>query len=158
MDSILEFLKGMLSSEDIMDSEIYVQTLGKRIAETGVPKAKAKFTVIREEDGNQLVMNVTAVGSLDCGHWNVLLGGSCCECSATSCTRCLDSTDSKNGGFLFSCSDCGRQICKKCANRSILDPETVLCQECRTSGFLPRMIKRLLFESRARQTGNEKDH
>jgi len=138
MRRILEFLKRVTSSQDLMDTEVYVQILGPRVAETGIPKAKAKCTVIREEDGNKLTVTATEIGRLDCGHWNVELGAQCCVCGATYCKYCV----SEKVGFI--CEGCGRFVCPACARRSVLQPDMALCGQCGTFRLLPAMVRRYL--------------
>lgn len=141
MKQIFEFLKGFLSSKDLVDGELYFQILGRRVAETGVAKAKGKQTIIREEDGNSLTINVTEIGRLDCGHWNVDLGGQCCVCGSTYCKYCISE---KIG---FSCLACGRFVCPSCARFSIIDAEIVLCGHCGPLKSLSSIIRRYLCES-----------
>jgi len=140
MRRILEFLKSVTSSRDLMDTEMYVQVLGDRIAETGVAKAKAKCTIIREEDGNKLVVNVTQINTIDCMHFNVGLGGQCCVCGATYCKDCV----SEKVGF--TCAGCGRYVCPSCARRSIVQPDVALCGQCGSFRLLPAMVRRYLCE------------
>ncbi len=134
-------LSGTAPEADVFDSEIYLQVLGKRVAESGVPKAKGKFTVISEENGNKVTVNVTEIGRLDCGHWNVDLGAQCCgECGgSTWCTWCVSSR--KVG---FNCVGCGRFICPGCARTSILDPELAVCRRCGPIGILTTLLKKRL--------------
>ena len=138
MRRILDFLRSVVSSEDLMDTEVYVQIMGRRIAETNVPKAKAKCTIVNEEHGNKLTVNVTEIGRLDCGHWNIELAAQCSVCSATFCKYCISE------GVGHNCSGCGRFVCPACARHSLIDPEIVLCGQCGSMGSLPAIVRKLL--------------
>ncbi|MEW6664161.1 MAG: hypothetical protein AB1512_02925 [Thermodesulfobacteriota bacterium] len=139
MRRILDLLRKAVSSRDLMDTKVYVQVLGRRVAETGIPKAKADITVISEDTGNKLEVSVTEIGQLDCGHWNVELAGQCCVCQSTYCKFCV----SQKVGFI--CAGCGRFVCPTCAHRSITDPQMALCGQCGTFvQLLPALVRRHL--------------
>lgn len=138
---ILDFLRSVTSSQDLMDTELYVQRLGGRIAETDTTKVKAQCKIIKEEDGNQLTLNLTEIGRLDCGHWNIELSAQCCICHATFCKYCV----SENIGH--NCQGCGRYCCPTCASVSILDPKIAVCSQCGPSSMLPSIIRKYLCDS-----------
>lgn len=141
MKRIIEFLRNILKGEDLMDSELYFQVMGNRVAETGIPKAKAKITIVKDEDGNETIVNVTEIGRLDCGHWNVDIGAQCCVCGETYCKYCV----SERVGFI--CSGCGKYVCPSCSRHSVIDPDIVLCGRCGSFGGVPSIIRRFICDS-----------
>ena len=142
MHRILELIRSLARHEDVLDTQVYVQHLGRPVAETRVPKLKVKATMI-QEDGNELEVNVTEIAEMTCSHWNVELGAICSVCSATYCKYCLSK------GVGYNCVQCGRFICPRpsCSHVSIIDPEIVVCSNCGTLSSLPAIIRKHLCES-----------
>lgn len=139
MRRIFEFIRSITSRNDLTDAEVYFQVLGERVADSGLPKVKVKVTTVSEDTGNELIVNVTEIGKLDCGHWNIELAGQCVICGATFCKYCISE---RTAGF--ACAGCGRFVCRACARHSLFDHETALCGQCGSLGSLPSLFRRYL--------------